>query len=320
MDIRPLGKTALQVTKLCFGGSALGDMPATYGYSVDDERAFATINAIFDSPVNFLDSSRIYGFGRSEERIGEVIKSRGGLPEGFVLATKLDRDPETNCFDANQAKRSLEQSLKALNLDSIPLLHLHDPEHARSLDEIRATGGAIEALMRFKEEGLCQATGLAMGRLDMMLPLARAFPFDAVLNHNRYTLLNRSATELFDYAKSARIAVLNAAPYAGGVLAKGASVMPQIAYSPADDEALAGVRNIERICAKYGIAPGAVALQFSMRDERIDSTIIGVSAPSRVAQTLEWASTEIPADLWAEIEALEYDTTDPEANRDYNPG
>lgn len=320
MDIRPLGKTALQVTKLCFGGSALGDMPATYGYSVDDERAFATINAIFDSPVNFLDSSRIYGFGRSEERIGEVIKSRGGLPEGFVLATKLDRDPETNCFDANQAKRSLEQSLKALNLDSIPLLHLHDPEHARSLDEIRATGGAIEALMRFKEEGLCQATGLAMGRLDMMLPLARAFPFDAVLNHNRYTLLNRSATELFDYAKSAGIAVLNAAPYAGGVLAKGASVMPQIAYSPADDEALAGVRNIERICAKYGIAPGAVALQFSMRDERIDSTIIGVSAPSRVAQTLEWASTEIPADLWAEIEALEYDTTDPEANRDYNPG
>ena len=320
MDNRPLGKTALQVTKLCFGGSALGDMPATYGYSVDDERAFATINAVFDSPVNFLDSSRIYGFGRSEERIGEVIKARGGLPEGFVLATKLDRDPETNRFDADQAKRSLEQSLKALNLDSIPLLHLHDPEHARSLDEIRATGGAIDALMRFKEEGLCQATGLAMGRLDMMLPLAQEFPFDAVLNHNRYTLLNRSATELFDYAKSAGVAVLNAAPYAGGVLAKGASVMPQIAYSPADDEALAGVRNIERICAKYGIAPGAVALQFSMRDERIDSTIIGVSAPSRVAQTLEWASVEIPAELWAEIEALEYDTTDPEANRDYNPG
>ena len=317
---RTLATTGLEVTPLCFGGSALGDMPATYGYSVDDERAFATINAIFDSPVNFLDSSRIYGFGRSEERIGEVIKARGGLPAGFVLATKLDRDPETNRFDADQAKRSLEQSLQALNLDSIPLLHLHDPEHAHSLDEIRGTGGAIDALMRFKEEGLCQATGLAMGRLDMMLPLAQAFPFDAVLNHNRYTLLNRSATELFDYAKSAGVAVLNAAPYAGGVLAKGASVMPQIAYSPADDEALAGVRNIERICAKYGIAPGAVALQFSMRDERIDSTIIGVSAPGRVAQTLEWASVEIPAELWAEIEALEYDTTDPEANRDYNPG
>lgn len=317
---RTLATTGLEVTPLCFGGSALGDMPATYGYSVDDERAFATINAIFDSPVNFMDSSRIYGFGRSEERIGEVIKARGGLPAGFVLATKLDRDPETNRFDADQAKRSLEQSLKALNLDSIPLLHLHDPEHARSLDEIRVTGGAIDALMRFKEEGLCQATGLAMGRLDMMLPLAQEFPFDAVLNHNRYTLLNRSATELFDYAKSAGIAVLNAAPYAGGVLAKGASVMPQIAYSPADEEALSGIRTIEAICARYGVAPGAVALQFSLRDERIDSTIVGVSAAARVEQTLEWAQTEIPTALWAEIEELEYDTSDPEANRDYNPG
>jgi len=320
MEKITLGRTQLKVTPLCFGGSALGDMPATYGYSVDDERAFETINAIFDSPVNFLDSSRIYGFGRSEERIGEVISARGGLPEGFVLATKLDRDPETNRFDADQAKRSLEQSLKALNLDSIPVLHLHDPEHARSLDEIRNTGGAIDALMAFKSEGLCQAVGLAMGRLDIMLPLVKEFDFDLILNHNRYTLLNRSATELFDYAQSAGIGVLNAAPYAGGVLAKGASVMPQIAYTPVDEDGLTGVRKIEEICSRYNIAPGAVALQFSLRDQRIDSTIVGVSAASRVQQTLEWAATEIPAELWAEVAELEFDTTDPEANREYNPG
>jgi D-threo-aldose 1-dehydrogenase len=315
-----LGRTGLSVTKLGFGSSALGDMPSTYGYSVDEERALETINAIFESPVNFLDSSRIYGFGESEQRIGKVIKARGGLPAGFVLATKLDRDPDTNCFDADQAKRSLEQSLTALNLDSIPMLHLHDPEHARTLTEISGAGGAIDALMRFKEEGLCQAVGLAMGRLDMMLPLVEEFDFDLILNHNRYTLLNRSAAELFDYAKSAGIAVLNAAPYAGGVLAKGACVMPKISYSPADDEALQGVRKIEQICAKYGIAPGAVALQFSMRDELIDSTVVGVSAAARVEQTLEWAQTQIPVALWAELDALEYDTRDPEANRDYHPG
>jgi len=320
MDKINLGATGLSVTKLCFGSSALGDMPNTYGYSVDDERAFETINAIFDSPVNFLDSSRNYGFGKSEERIGTVIKARGGLPEGFVLATKLDRDPDNNRFDADRARRSLEQSLEALNLDSIPVLHLHDPEHARSLTEITAAGGAIDALMRFKDEGLCQAVGLAMGRLDMMLPLVKDFDFDLILNHNRYTLLNRSAADLYDLARSKGFATLNAAPYAGGVLAKGASVMPQIAYSPADEEALSGVRKIEEICARYDVAPGAVALQFSLRDARIDTTVVGVTAPARVQQTLEWAQTEIPAALWREIEALEYDTTDPEANRIYNPG
>lgn len=315
-----LGRTGLSVTPLCFGGSPIGNMPATYGYTVNEERALETVNAIFDSPVNFLDTSRIYGFGQSEERIGKVIKARGGLPQGFVLATKLDRDPETNRFDADQARRSIEQSLEALNLDSIPLLHLHDPEHARNLDEIAGSGGAIEALLRFKEEGLCQTVGLAMGRLDIMQPLVQQFDFDVILSHNRYTLLNRSANELFDYARAQGIGILNAAPYAGGVLAKGADVMPKISYSPADEVALGGVRKIEAICARYGVAPGAVALQFSLRDPRIDSTLIGVSAAARVQQTLEWAQAEIPTELWSEIQALEYDTTDPEAHRVYDPG
>jgi D-threo-aldose 1-dehydrogenase len=54
-------------------------MPETYGYGVSVEQAEATLNAIFDGPVNFLDTSRNYGLGRSEARIGEVIRARGGL-------------------------------------------------------------------------------------------------------------------------------------------------------------------------------------------------------------------------------------------------
>src|ERR1700689_1847789 len=130
-----LGRTELRVTPICFGTSGLGDMPDTYGYGVDAERAKATVKAIFDGPVNFLDTSRIYGMGRSEERIGAVIRENGGLPEGFVVSTKLDRDPETNVFDAARARRSLELSLKALGLERIDLLHLHDPEHSRFLAE-----------------------------------------------------------------------------------------------------------------------------------------------------------------------------------------
>ena len=70
-------------------------MPDTYGYGVDEARAKATVAAIFDGPVNFLDTARLYGFGRSEERIGAAIRERGGLPKGFVISTKLDRDPKT---------------------------------------------------------------------------------------------------------------------------------------------------------------------------------------------------------------------------------
>jgi D-threo-aldose 1-dehydrogenase len=55
-----------------------------------------------------------------------------------------------------------------------------------------------------------------------MAPLLRDWPFDALISHNRYTLLNRSADAMFEEAHARGIAILNAAPYASGVLAKGA--------------------------------------------------------------------------------------------------
>lgn len=320
MDRKPIGTTGLAVTPICFGTSGLGDMPETYGYSVDEDRARATVNAIFDGPVNTLDTSNNYGFGRSEERIGAVIRDRGGLPEGFVLATKLDRDMQTGRFDADRVRRSVEESLTRLGLDRLPLLHLHDPEHARDLGEITAEGGALDELFKLKAEGLVRAVGLAMGRVDLMLPILRAHPFDALISHNRMTLVNRAAGAMFDYAEGAGIAILNAAPFAGGVLAKGTAVMPRVTYQPADEGALAGIRRIEAICARHGIAPGPVALQFSMRDPRVTSTIVGVSKPERVQQTLDWADTPIPQEVWEELAVLPFDLDDPEAGRDYRPG
>ncbi len=320
MKHRPLGSTGLQVTEICFGTSGLGNMPETYGYEVDEERALATIRAILDGPVNFLDTSNNYGMGRSEERIGAVIRERGGLPEDFVLSTKLDRDGESGRFDAARARQSLEESLGRLGLDRVQLLHLHDPEHARDLGEITGSGGTLDELFRMKEEGLTQAVGLAMGKIDVMLPILRDWPFDVLISHNRYTLLNRSADAMFDEAHGRGIAILNAAPYSSGVLAKGSDVMPRIAYTVADEAQLEPVRRIESACARHGVALGAAALQFSMRDPRITSTVVGVTKPERIAETLDWAAARLTEALWRELDALPASTEDPEANRVYKLG
>ena len=66
--------------------------------------------------------------------------------------------------------------------------------------------------------------------------------------------------------------------------------------------------------------PGAAALQFSMRDPRIASTICGVTRPERVRETLEWAAWPIADEVWAELAALPFATDDPEATRDYKLG
>jgi len=310
----------LNVPKICFGTSSLSSMPDTYGYEVSPERAHETVRAIFDSSVNFLDTSRLYGFGRSEERIGDVIRERGGLPKGFVVSTKLDRDPNTNKFDAGEARRSLEESLKALNLDRVHLLHLHDPEHARSLAEVTGKDGALPALLKMKEAGLCDAIGLAAGTLEVMMPLLKDWAFDALITHNRFTLVNRNATPMIDFAASKGIAVLNAAPYAGGVLAKGSDSFQRYVYQKATPEMLDPVKRVEAVCAEHGVPPGAVALQFSMRDPRIASTICGVSKPERVKETLAWADWKIPAALWDALKSLPFAMDDPEATREYSAG
>ncbi|MFZ0493329.1 MAG: aldo/keto reductase [Acidimicrobiia bacterium] len=319
-DKSRIGRTNLTVAKICFGTSPLGDMPGTYGYSVGPERAKETIRAIFDGPCNFIDTSRNYGSGRSEQRIGEVIAERGGLSDGFVVSTKLDRDPETDRFDAARARRSIEQSLGVLGLDRINLLHLHDPEYARSMGQVSGPRGSIAELFKMKEEGLADAVGLAAGNVDVMMPILREWDFDALITHNRFTLVNRNAEAMMDLAHSKGIAVLNAAPYSGGVLAKGSASFHRYVYQEASEEILDPIRQIEVVCARHGVPTGAAALQFSMRDPRVTSTICGVSKPERIAETLEWAQWPIPDAVWDELLALPFSVGDPEATRDYSSG
>lgn len=319
LKITMLSRSGLAIPALCFGTSGLGSMPDTYGYAVDDARARSTLDAILDGPVNFIDTSRNYGMGRSEQRIGEALRARGGLPKGFIVSTKLDRDAD-NRFDGAQARRSIEESLKALGLASVDMLHLHDPEYASDLSDVTKKGGAIDALMKMKEEGLCRAVGLAAGRTDVMMPLLRDFDFDVLISHNRYTLLNHHAVPMFELAKARNVAVLNAAPYASGILAKGASKQPLYSYMPASDDIKSRANAIEALCAKHDVPMGAAALQFSLRSPHVASTIIGVTSPERVKQTMDWAAQAIPEALWKDLAALPVDMGDPEATRVYKLG
>ena len=154
----------------------------------------------------------------------------------------------------------------------------------------------------------------------MLFRSVRDWDFDAIISHNRYTLLNRNGTEMFDLAQSRNMAVINAAPYASGILAKGAAQQPLFAYMPADDSIVSRVKAIEVLCSQYGVPVGAAALQFSIRSPLVASTICGVSTPERVQQTIDWSNWSIPDALWKDLLALPFDMDDPEAKRIYRPG
>lgn len=309
-----LGKTGLEVTPLCVGCAPLGDMPETFSYSVDEEQALATLRAAFASPINFLDTAASYGDGESERRIGIVLREIGGVPAGYVLATKADRDLKTGDFSGAQIQRSVERSLRLLGLERLQLVYLHDPEHA-PFEAIMSKGGAVETLLRLQDQKLIDHVGLAGGPTDQMIRYLQTGLFEAVITHNRYTLLNRSAEPLLELASHRGLGVLNAAPYGSGILVKGPEAYPRYAYQSASAEMLQRVHALQEICRRHDVPLAAAALQFSLRDQRIHSTIIGLSRVERIEQTLALARQPIPADMWPELDAVGYTTEDPEAHR-----
>ena len=300
---RPLGSTGLSVSPVCVGCAPLGDMPETFEYSVGKERARDTLRAVLGNPVNFLDTAASYGDGESERRIGEVLKEMGGLPDGVVLATKADRNLKSGEFSGEQMRRSVERSLKLLGLDRLQLVYLHDPEH-ESYGHIMARGGPAETLLNLRDEGVIGHLGVAGGPIELMVRYVQTGLFEVAITHNRYTLVDRAAEPLLDAAKECGVAFLNAAPYGSGILAKGPDVYARYAYEDASEELIGRVRAIEKECREFGVPLAAAALQFSLKDPRIASTIVGISRPERVGQTLELAWHPIPDELWEQLDSL----------------
>jgi D-threo-aldose 1-dehydrogenase len=298
---RTLGKTGLEVTALCAGAAELGDMLNAVGYAVPEERARQTVHAVLAGPLNFMDTAAAYGDGKSEARIGLAIEEFGGLPDGFVLATKADMDQRTRDFSGDQARRSVERSLRLLRLTKLQLVYLHDVEAShQGFREMTATGGALEALVRLQSEGVIEHLGFAGNGFELTERFLATGAFSVVITHNRLTLLDRSVLPRVE-RWSRSVAVINAAPYAGGILARGAAHGRYMYRPEIPPKILERLGEIERVCASFGVPVAAAALQFSTRHEAVTSTIVGMSSPERVDETVRLASLPIPAELWSAL-------------------
>ncbi|ODS58592.1 MAG: oxidoreductase [Acidobacteria bacterium SCN 69-37] len=311
---RPLGRTTFVVGPLCIGTAPLGDMPDAYSVRVSEAQALVTLRAAFASPIDFFDTSNNYGDGRAERRIGIVLQEIGGLGAARVLATKADRDMTTGDFSGDRMKRSIEESLQRLGLDRLQFAYIHDPEHS-TFENITSRGGALEAMQDLQRQGVIGGLGISGGPIDMLIRYVETGAFDAVETHNRFTLLNRSAQPLLDVCAARGVAVINAAPYGSGLLAKGPDAFARYAYQDAPAPLVDRARRLQTLCREHDVPLAAAALQFSMRDPRVTSTVIGMTRPERVTQTIELATTPIPDALWPALETVGHDMDDPEANR-----
>jgi len=296
---------ASRVTALAAGTGAWSSAGAGGGSSVADSVELA--HALFESPsVRVLDTSNNYGLGESETRIGLAIREYGGVPDDFLLQTKVDRDMVTGDFSGLRVRRSLEESLERLGLDKVELVYLHDPENT-TWEASMADDGPVAELLAMRDEGLLSRVGISGGPADMLDRYVDTGLFDALITHNRYTLVDRGAAELLTRARSAGLLVFNASPYGGGLLTRWPVAAGRYAYGEAPAELVRAANEIGALCEDAGVPLAAAALAWSMRDRRIDSTIIGMRTIDDLRATDALLAHPLPDGLWAAIDAVPLD-------------
>ena len=278
-------------------------MPSPYGYDVDEERALLTMRRVLDCDVRFVDTSNEYSGGESERRIGRALRAAGGVPEDFIIATKADPARDGQTFTAARVRESFAESTTRLGMERFGIYYLHDPERF-DFDDMVRPNGAVAGMAQLKDEGLVDAIGVAGGDIAQMYRYVDTGVFDILLNHSRYTLLDQSANGLIDHAISSGLSFVNAAPYASGILAKPSAAKPHYQYAPPSQQIIDTTGRLRALCATYDVPLAALALQFSTRDPRISSTVVGVSAPERVDELVVNATIDIPTGLWNDVSAL----------------
>jgi len=286
--LRPLGSTGLTVSAVCAGGSGIAGMPAVFGYDVTRQEAVDLVLRVVDGPLTWIDTSNGYGDGESELRIGRAIREYGGLPDGFLVATKVDARGK----DYSGARASVAESKERLGLDDLPLVYLHDPE-LHDFDSIR---DAVDTLMQLRADGEIGHVGLAGGNTAELGRYLDLGGFEVLLVHNRWSLVDHSAGDLIRRAAGDGMAVVNAAIYGGGILAnpQGAT---KYAYRAAPAAVLDAVAEMDKACREFGTDLATAALRHSVDSPGIAGTVVGISKPARVDALLEAVATDLPDEL-----------------------
>ncbi|MGW7685999.1 aldo/keto reductase [Kribbella sp. NPDC054772] len=294
---RTLGNTGLSVTPVCAGGSGLGSMPAVFGYDVTREQAVDLVLRLFDSPVSWIDTSNGYSDGESERRIGQAIREYGGLPEGFLVATKVDaKDGE---YSGARVRASIAESRERLGLDDLPLVYLHDPE-AWEFESMRY---AVDTLMQLRADGEIGHVGLAGGDTRELSRYLDLGGFEVLLVHNRWSLVDRSAGRIFQRARAEGIAVVNAAIYGGGILAN-PSGATKYAYREAPAALLEAVAEMDKACQEYGVDLATAALRHSVDDPGIAAAVVGFTKPARIDALAKALDADLPEELLNRLGSL----------------
>lgn len=309
--------TRLAVPQFGLGCAPLGNL---YRVRSDDD-VHRVLQAAWDAGVRHFDTAPHYGLGLSEQRLGRFLADKPR--EEYVVSTKVGRlirdnpdwdgaaldnqgfaVPASRCrvldYSAGGVRASLEESLTRLGIDRIDILYVHDPELSGIAG---ATESGLTALATLRDEGLVGAIGTGSLGVGALLESARTGIADLLMVANRYTLLDQSvAPDVLDACRLHGTRIVAAAVFNSGLLAGKPRRGAKFNYGDVPDDVLARARDIESVCAAYGVELPAAALQYPLLDPRVVAVVAGADSPGQVRQNLGRTAASIPPAMWDELD------------------
>lgn len=305
------------LTRLGHGAANLGNL---YREMTDDD-AWVILESAWECGVRYFDTAPHYGLGLSERRLGAFLATKPRSE--YVVSTKVGRLLRPNPAGAGRlddahdfmvpadlerlwdvtedgVRRSLEESLDRLGLDSVDLLYLHDPERfdlQRGLDE------GLPALAKLRDEGMVRAVGVGSMSTEALLGGARSGMVDLLMVAGRLTLADQTVTaEVLPACRENGVHLVCAAVFNSGLLAAAEpSVDSRFDYAPVAPDLLARVRRIASVCRELGVTLPAAALHYPFQEPLVRSVVVGAAAPEHVRSNAGALSHAVPDGLWERL-------------------
>jgi D-threo-aldose 1-dehydrogenase len=293
-----------------------------------DKEAEATLEAAWEIGVRYFDVAPWYGFGLAERRFGHFLHNK--KREDYLLSSKVGKlfkasknnrhaeiyplsdSPNDIVFDysADGVRRSIEDSLQRLGVDSLDVAFVHDisPDFAyfpngweEQYDISRE--GAFPALSKMRDEGIIRAWGIGVNTpLPILKVMDDADP-DVCLCARQYSLIDHAdaVKNLFPAVRKKNVSLVIGSSLNAGFI----SGSPRYNYGNENFKIPAAAiekrEKLRKVAARYGVDLRTAALQFSSAPDVAVALVVGARSHQQIAEDYNSLQAKIPSDFWAEL-------------------
>ena len=301
MDYNFLGKTNLKVSKISFGASALGGVFR----EIDEAEGIRAVHAALDVGITYIDVAPAYGGTVAETVLGKAL--RGISRERYILSTKAGKYTEPGGYgkdelnySSERIRRGLQESMQRLGVDYIDIVHLHDFEYQGGSKTESAFAEGFPTLAALKKEGAIGNVGAGIYPIPLWQRVIAEAPVDVLLTHNHYCLNDTRGLELVEPCRAKNIGLINASPFASGLLTGGAIAD----WHPSSAEDRAVFAQAAAFCEQNGTSIAKLAFQFACRHSPFHTTLFSTARTSSLMRNLDWYYAPYDAALVEQVRAI----------------